>query len=183
MKLQLKNCRLAFPQLFVATKVDENSKPAFSAAFLLKPDDPQIKAINAAIDAVAKEKWKDKATVQLATLRAQDRVALHDGNLKSQYDGYPGMMFVNSRSAMKPLVIDADKTPLVESSGRPYAGCYVNAHIDIYAQDNPKYGKRVNAALRGIQFVRDGDAFAGSPPASDDEFEDMSEGADAASLV
>jgi hypothetical protein len=41
----------------------------------------------------------------------------------------------------------------------------------------------VNASLRGVQFLRDGDAFAGGGAASDDEFDDVSEGATADDLT
>ena len=56
MKIKLSNVRLSFPQLFEAKTVNGEGKPAFSASFLINPNDPQIKEINAAIDAVAKDK-------------------------------------------------------------------------------------------------------------------------------
>jgi hypothetical protein len=36
----------------------------------------------------------------------------------------------------------------------------------------------MNCALKGVQFVKDGDAFAGSAPASEADFDDLSEGVD-----
>ena len=69
-----------------------------------------------------------------------------------------------------------------EPSGRPYAGCYVNAVLEFWAQDN-KFGKRVNATLMGVQFFRDGDAFSGGGAASDDDFDDVTSGADAGGFV
>jgi len=182
MKIKLTNVRLAFPVLFEAKTVNGEGKPAFSASFLIDPADPQIRAINQAIEQVAKEKWGAKADVILKQMRAQDKTALHDGDLKANYDGFPGNLYVSARSATRPLVIDKDKSPLVEADGKPYAGCYVNASIELWAQDN-NYGKRVNASLRGVQFFRDGDAFAGGGAASEDEFDDISEGAAAADLV
>lgn len=182
MKLKLSNVRLAFPALFEAKTVNGEGKPAFSAVFLIEADSPQIKAINQAIEAVAKDKWGAKADAYLKQMRAADKLCLHDGDLKSAYDGFAGMLFISARSATRPLVLDADKTPLTEKDGKPYAGCYVNASIELWPQDN-NYGKRVNASLRGVQFARDGDAFAGSAPASEDEFDDVSEGADAEALT
>ncbi|EOA7521129.1 ssDNA-binding protein, partial [Escherichia coli] len=44
-------------------------------------------------------------------------------------------------------------------------------------------GKRINASLGGVQFLRDGDAFAGGGVASADDFDDISEGADAEALI
>lgn len=177
MKLKLSNVRLAFPTLFEAKTVNGEGKPAFSASFLLDPADPQVATINQAIDACAKDKWGAKADAILKAMRGADKVFLHDGDLKDNYEGFAGTLYVSSRSTTRPLVIDADKTPLTEKDGKPYAGCYVNASIELWAQDN-NYGKRVNASLRGVQFLRDGDAFAGGAPASDDEFDDLTVGAD-----
>lgn len=182
MKLKLENVRLAFPALFEAKTVNGEGKPAFSAALLIDPADPQVKAINAAIESVAKDKWGAKAEAVLKTMRATDKVALHDGDLKSTYDGFAGNLYVSARAYTRPLVIDKDKSPLAEQDGKPYAGCYVNASIELWAQDN-NYGKRVNASLRGIQFFRDGDAFAGGGAASEEEFDEISEGATAGDLV
>jgi hypothetical protein len=177
MKLKLSNVRLAFPALFEAKTVNGEGKPAFSASFLLDPADPQLTAINQAIDTCAKDKWGAKADAILKAMRGADKVFLHDGDLKENYDGFAGMLYVSSRSTTRPLVIDADRSPLTEKDGKPYAGCYVNASIELWAQDN-NYGKRINASLRGVQFLRDGDAFAGGAPASEDEFDDLTVGAD-----
>jgi len=170
MLVKLKNVRLAFPQLWEATTVNGEGKPAFSAAFLFAKTHPAYKEVEAGIDAVAKEKWKDKAPAVLKELRAKDRTCLHDGDLKSEYDGYAGNFSISSRNEKRPLVIDADKSVLTVADGRPYGGCYVNANVDIWPQDNA-YGKRVNATLVGVQFYKDGEAFSGAAPASVDDFE------------
>lgn len=182
MKLKLTNVRLAFPELFEAKTVNGEGKPAFSASFLLDPADPQVQTLQEAINQVAKDKWGAKADAILKQMRATDKTALHDGDMKATYEGFPGMLYVSTRTPTRPLVIDQDKAPLQEASGRPYAGCYVNAAIELWAQDN-NYGKRVNASLRGVQFVRDDDAFAGGVPATEDEFDDITQGAQAGGLV
>ncbi|NKD46264.1 DUF2815 family protein [Haematospirillum jordaniae] len=182
MKIKLENVRLAFPMLFEARTVNGEGKPAFSASFLLDPADPQVKALNQAIEQVAREKWGAKTDAVLKQMRGQDKVCLHDGDLKSNYDGFPGSLYVSARSTTRPLVIDKDRSPLTEADGKPYAGCYVNASVELWAQDN-NYGKRINAGLRGVQFFRDGDAFAGGGAASEDEFDDISSGVEAGDLV
>ncbi|NKD56055.1 MULTISPECIES: DUF2815 family protein [unclassified Haematospirillum] len=182
MKIKLENVRLTFPVLFEARTVNGEGKPAFSASFLLDPADPQVKALNQAIEQVAREKWGAKTEAVLKQMRAQDKVCLHDGDLKSNYDGFPGGLYVSARSTIRPLVIDKDRSPLTEADGKPYAGCYVNASVELWAQDN-NYGKRINAGLRGVQFFRDGDAFAGGGAASEDEFDDISSGVEAGDLV
>ena len=100
-------------------------------------------------------------------------LVLQDGDLKAQYAGYPGNLFFNARSATRPTVVDRNKAQLTEADGKPYAGAYVNALIELWAQDN-QFGKRINASLRGVQFVRDGDAFGGgAAPASEEDFPDL----------
>lgn len=82
-------------------------------------------------------------------------------------------MYVSARSKTRPSVFDQQRQELTESDGKPYSGCYVNASIELWAQDND-FGKRVNAQLRGVQFLRDGDAFGGGArPADADEFDEI----------
>lgn len=180
--MRLTNVRLAFPVLFEAKTVNGEGKPAFSASFLIDPADPQVEAINAEIDRIAKEKWGAKADTMLLAMRKGDKLALHDGDLKSNYDGFAGNLYISSRNQVRPVVLDRDaRTELSAQDGKIYAGCYVNAIIDFWAQDN-NYGKRVNATLHKVQFFKDGDAFAGGGMSNED-FEDLAQGADAESLV
>lgn len=179
-RMMIREARLAFPALFQPRTVNGEGKPRFSATLLLESDDPQIAQIRRVIQAVAKEKWKDKAGAILTSLEKVGKVALHDGDEKAQYDGFAGRMFVAASTPedKAPTVVDAARQPLTERSGKPYAGCYVNASVEFWAQDNA-FGKRVNATLRGIQFVRDGDSFgAGSRAASPDEFDELEVAAD-----
>lgn len=170
MKLKIENARLAFPVLFEARTVNGEGKPAFSASLLIDGEDPQIEAINHAIEQVAKDKWGAKAAVVLKQMRGQDKACLHDGDLKSDYDGFADHLYISARNQVRPLVIDRDRSPLIEADGKPYAGCFVNASIELWAQDN-NYGKRVNASLRGVQFLHDGEAFAGGGAANEDDFD------------
>jgi len=179
MKVVLRNVRLAFPALFEPKTVNGEGKPAFSASFIMPPGHESIAEINAAIEAVAKEKWGAKASTTLQAIRAKGNVCLRSGDEKADYDGFEGNMYLSARSTSAVLVIDRDKAVLTERDGRPYAGCYVYATVEVWAQDN-QFGKRVNAQLKGVQFFRDGDAFAGGgSPADPDDFEDLSMGADA----
>jgi hypothetical protein len=173
MKVKLNNVRLSFAQLFEAKTVNGEGKPAFSASFLINPNDPQVAAINAAIEAVAKDKWGTKADATLKVMRTADKTCLHSGDLKANYDGFEGMLYISSRNALRPLVIDVDKSPLVAEDGKPYSGCFVNASIELWAQDN-NYGKRVNATLMGVQFFKDGESFSGGGVADADDFDDLS---------
>lgn len=179
-RILLKDARLAFPALFEPKTVNGEGKPRYSATLLIPTDHPQMADLNKIIQAVAKDKWKDKAAGILTSLQKTDKVALHDGDTKAQYDGFSGMMYVAAASQENaaPTVVDQARNPLSAKSGKPYAGCFVNASLEFWAQDNA-YGKRINCTLRGIQFFKDGDAFSAGRPADADEFEDVAEGAGA----
>lgn len=184
MKIKLTNVRMSFPHLFQPQE-QEGGKKTFNASFILQAGDPQIKAIEKAIEEVAKGKWGAKADGVLKQLKASDKVALHDGDTKTQWDGYEGNMFISSSRPSdngRPLIINRDRSPLVEEDGKPYSGCYVNASLEIWAQDN-KFGKRVNASLLGVQFVKDGDRFAGGSSADESDFDEITDGADAEDLI
>lgn len=179
-KVTLQNVRIAFPELFTAkVQGDGEGKPKFSAAFLFPPDHPCIPKIEAAMAEVAKEKWAAKADQVVKSLKAADKMALHDGDNKADYAGYEGNMFINASNAARPTVIGRDKSPLAEKDGVIYSGCYVNAIVEIWAQDHAKFGKRINASLSGVQFYKDGDAFSGGRAAGADEFEDLGDAAGA----
>lgn len=182
MKIKLANVRLSFPHLFTAQANQDGGQAKFNAAFLIPKDAPVIKEIEKAMAEVAKEKWGAKADAVLKQLRASDKLALHDGDAKSQYAGYEGCMFVNASNASRPLVLDRDKSVLTEEDGKPYSGCYVNATIEIWAQDN-SYGKRINAGLGGVQFAKDGDRFGGGTSADESDFDELEDGAEADDLV
>lgn len=187
-RLMLKNVRLAFPSLFEPSAIVGNDgkpgKPRYGATLLIPQDHPQVAEIRAKMIAVAKEKWVAKAADVFKGLEKADKLALHDGDTKSNYDGFAGNLFLaaNSQESARPTVIDQNKAPLQPKDGKPYAGCFVNVSVDFWAQDN-NFGKRINAQLRGVQFLRDGDAFAAGRPADSDEFEEVTEGADAAEFA
>lgn len=174
-KITLKNVRLSFPRLFEARAFQEGQKPRYEATFLLDPSDKeharQIKEIKQAALKVAREKWgKDIPKNLKKNFGLADEEGL-------EYDGYEGMFFF--RSALpadrgRPPVVDRRKSPITAEDGVIYAGCYVNATVSVWAQDN-NYGKRINGTLRAVQFVKDGEAFGAPPVDADEEFDELPE--------
>lgn len=179
MKVVLRDVRLAFGHGVFEPSSIGGGEPTFGCSFLMAKDHPAVKEISAAIQQVAKEKWQDKAAAMLAQLKATDKICLHDGETKATYDGYSGNLFVSASNRSRPTVLNRDKTPLTQADGVIYSGCYVNAVVDVWPQDN-KWGKRVNATLLGVQFVRDGEAFSGGASLSDDDFDVVDAGEDEA---
>jgi Protein of unknown function (DUF2815) len=182
-RITLKDVRLAFPSVFEATTVNGEGDPKYKATLVLPPDHPQLAEVKAKMQAIAKDKWKDKGAATYTSLEKIDKLALHDGDTKSQYDGFAGNFFISAsaQETARPTVVNADRTPLTAKDGVLYAGCYVNVLLEFWPQDN-KYGKRINAQLRGVQFLRDGDSFSAGRPADGNEF-DAVEGADAAEFA
>jgi len=172
MKLKLENVRLAFPVLFQPKAVNGEGEPAFSCTFLIPKDHASVKEIADAVEVIGATKWGTKWPTVRKEIEARDRSALHDGNTKAGYGGFEGQLFVSARNRVRPLVLDRDRTALDERAGRLYSGCYVNGLIQLWCQDN-NFGKRINASLLGVQFLRDGDAFSGGGVASLDEFADL----------
>lgn len=176
-RVTLQNVRLSFPVLFEAKAFEPGAKPRFDATFLVEPGSANDKKIKAAIDEAAKDAYGAKAAAFLKSFEGNsNKYCYLDGDLK-EYDGYEGMMYLACHASARPLVIDRDKTPLTEQDGKPYAGCYVNATVDIYAQTGKYPG--IRASFNGVQFASEGDAFGGGARGSLDDFEDLSDGADA----
>ena len=164
----LKNVRIAFAHIFKPYAMNEGDAKKYSVAILVPKDHPQLPAIKAEMKKVRDEKWGDKKISNL-------KLCLQDGAEKAEYDGYDDtIMFFNSSNGTRPLVLDKDKTPLVEEDGRPYSGCYCNIDLDFWAQDN-KWGKRINSSLAGIQFARDGEPFSGGRKSDADSFDEVVE--------
>lgn len=177
-RVMLTNVRLAFPVLEEPEQFQGQGKPRYSATLLMEPNSANHKAILAAMKAAAGEKWgAAKAEAAVKGLFASGKTALVDGNLKDKYDGFEGKMALgaHSQASAPPRLLDGQKNELPRNTGVIYPGCYVNASVEIWAQDN-QFGKRLNAQLRGVQFAAQGDSFAAGTPASPDEF-DVVEGA------
>lgn len=181
MKIKLQNVRLSFPDLFEAKAFQPGDEPKFKATFLIPKGDPQIAVIEKAVLDTIRAKFgvKDAEKILNSIRGNRNKFCFQDGD-NSSYDGYEGMMALGAKNSVRPLVIDRDRTPLAASDGKPYAGCYVNASVEFFAYDSS--GKGVSASLGGVQFVKDGDAFAGGKAASEDEF-DALDGADADSMI
>lgn len=156
----LKNVRLSFPQIWTPKSFAPGQDPRFNANFLIDKETQGdlIQKLKEAVAAVADEKWKGKKPGGL-------KVCFGDGEEKD-YDGYENAVYVSASTKVRPVIVDQKKNPLAEEDGKPYAGCYVNAAISLWAQDN-QWGKRVNATLDAIQFVKDGESFGGKKVTAD----------------
>lgn len=167
-KISIPAARLSFPSLFNQAQFNGESTGKYEATFILdkKEHKDAIAKIQAQIDTLVKSELKNAKL-------ADDKICLKDGDDLGRPE-FEGKFTIKAATKKRPLVINRDKSPITEDDNIVYAGCYVNAIISLWAQNNG-YGKRINAQLDGVQFVRDGEAFgdAGISVEAFDAFGDL----------
>lgn len=104
-----------------------------------------------------------------------EKKCLRDGDLSGK-DTDEGMWKIAARESKPPKLRDEDNNTVerVDAAEKFYGGCYGSMLIRLWFQNN-KYGKRVNANLLAVQFVKDGEAF-GEGRITDDDVDDAFEG-------
>lgn len=163
MKLNLKNVRLSFPSIYKKADWD-GIEGKYEATFLIPKSDTKTKA---ALDEMIATALASANNIKVSP----DKICLQDGDTK-EYEGYADHWSFKAGNIHRPVLINRDRTPLVESDGVLYSGCFVNSIVDIWVQNN-KYGKRVNANLYGIQFAKDGESFSAGGGLTAESFEDL----------
>lgn len=171
MSILIEGVRLSFPNLFKKKAFKPTDTPKFSAMFIIDKDSVDMPALKTAIRECMLDKWGKKPNGL--------KIGLRDGTEKDELDGFDDtVMFFNANTEKRPGIYDADRSVLVEEDSRPYAGCYVNARVTPWAQDNG-FGKRINFELNGVQFSEDGEAFGGGgAPAEADDFPELEPGSE-----
>lgn len=171
----LKNVRGSFLHLFTPQEKEQDDgtmRRTFNGNFMLEKGTEDTKknlaAIKRASIAARKSKWgeDEKKWPKIPS----HKMCLRDGDNADHTDRteYEGHFFLSAASPedKPPRVLtnrkDTDDKWIEAAPGQkgaPYSGCYVNAIVRVWAQDN-KHGKRINAALQTVQFRADGEAFA-----------------------
>lgn len=191
-KLMLKNVRLSFPTLGEPEQFQGKGPFRWSAVCLVPTTDAQKAMVDKALEQVATEKWGAKAKIHLSNILPDPKGCCWIDGGRKAFDGYEGHWALSAHRKQddgRPLVMDADKSPIYQADGtlypgkegRIYAGCYVNMQVEIWAQENSN-GKGLRATLLGIQYAGKGDAFGGGARPSADEFGEVAEGSDADDL-
>lgn len=162
-KIKLNNVRLSFPSLFRKAQF-QGEETKFEATFMLHKEE------HADVIADIKKQIAEGIKENLKGAKVpSDKICLKDGD-ESGRDEYEGYYTLKAANNKRPKVIDRDRSQLAEDDNRPYSGCYVNAVVDLWYQNNG-YGKRVNANLLGVQFYKDGEPFESGSVADDDDFD------------
>lgn len=190
-RVTLLNVRLSFASLFEPNKQtaeDGTTRENWKSNFLFAKKDsdaegvykgkrmPLMKALQMANEDAKEKKWGSKE--KWPKLKPE-KVYLRDGDLED-WDGYAGNYYISSNAAIadRPSVVtnrkDKDgKWMKAEpgAEGAPYSGCYVNATIEVWGQDN-EHGKRMNSKLKAVQFRANGEPFGAAPVDPNEEFSD-----------
>lgn len=173
--IYLSNVRLSFPHLVESRAATDNpgAVKKFSADFILTPDHAGFQQFYQRYSALALGKWGEHAAAVMQLIQNDRKTRCYgNGNEKvnnktfQPYDGYKDMVFISANNANQPQMIQADGNPVDAGNTmayqalarKMYGGCYVNAAIKPWVQDN-KHGRGIRCDLVAIQFAADGEAF------------------------
>ena len=169
-EFNLKEVRISYPHLFEPFAYLGQGKGKYSAKFLLdkKIHAALVQQIAASMKALSAESFKDKK------LPPPDKLCLKDGDLGGK-DDEAGCWVFSASENTRPVVVDRNRSPLVAEDDAIKGGYYVNAKVRLWVQDN-QYGKRINANLIGVQFVKEGPVLGGgrATQSADEMFDDVS---------
>lgn len=182
----LTNVRLSFPKLWKKEKSAEEGKPKYSLNLLIDPNtssgEANIETIERELAALAKRTWQEKGPKVLKALDRK-RVPFLDGEECTNgegdlYMGYEGMMVFKAANPKEFKRLDRDKSILTEETAaelnRLYAGCYVDAVVNIYAiTDKQRGGNGIFASIEVVRHRKDGEAFGAAPVDENDYLDDL----------
>lgn len=157
--IPINNARLSFPSLHRKSAMkgkDPEKEGTYKASFLLHKtkNADTIKKIREAINTLIRDEFGGKAL-------EPGNICLKEASSK-EYDGYDSdhLVIAASDRKTKPGIVDNNLNEIHEGDAAdPYAGCYVNATIRLYAQNgksykpDPSWGKKINATLRNVQVL------------------------------
>lgn len=175
-KIFLDVVRLSFPVLITPKSFAQGQTPKYQATFLLDPSDKghakAIKEIKKQYKAVVAESFGEGTKIP-ANKRCFGLAENHPK--KKEYAGYEGMFYIATSNDTRPTLAGKKRERLDDDDVREklYAGAYVNTVVTLWTQDHPVGGQGVNANLRIVQFVKNGESFGRGAASADDELKDV----------
>lgn len=190
-QVRINSVVLCFPNIAEPQGYGEQA-PAYGAKFPIVPGSDNHKAIEAAMLEVAKEEWKDRGVKNYEDLMSKDKTAFHPYVYEDKegvpWQGFENKHFLSVRNSKTQPSVYNKYNEKVESNAEiarmAHSGAVVHASIEIWAQDDVQYGKRLNCSLRGILVTGEGENFSGGgSTASADDFADVAKAAPDASDI
>lgn len=152
--------RIAYPELAKPVAFEEGKTPEYGVT-MMWPSDTDLSDLKNRIRGLLSARWPNLSPAQKAALK----IPLHDGNLKPEWGGFEGTVYVKAKTKLPPSMFGRRIDP---ATGKLetllpqvfYAGCYVKAYVSLYAFDHRTGGKGIRVTLSALQFWDDGEPLA-----------------------
>lgn len=149
-EISIENVQIAFPSVFAHEVFQGQPTGRYGVTILLpkaREDVYDNLVNNVHVSAL------EAANVKRSQIKG---MYLSDGD-ETAYSAFAGHWIIKATSRTRPLLVDRNAVRVTSPDGHAMfeAGCIVNARIRPWVQNN-QYGKRINCALLGLQFVEAG---------------------------
>lgn len=183
-KLTLTNVRLSFAKVYKPEGFkgsDENKKYQGTFLINMKTQKDIIKQVKQQLEKCAENKWPGKVPKSVNFNKNKCCVRIGE-DMDNPQEGYEGHVVIKASNKAKPRLLSCTRNAkgkfdeILEKDGLIYGGAFVNARVNLWAQDND-WGKRINCELQAIQFVAHGESFEGGgiDPNVADDFDEVDE--------
>lgn len=157
--------RISFPFLFEKAKSLEAGKEGKYEVTLLIPKTEDITTLRKALESVAKQAFGAK----FVSLEKLKHPPIKDGDEKDPSDPAYGHWIIRAKSAKKPLVVDAVRSPITDKEAI-YGGCYGRIHVTPASYSAP-IGWGITLYVNAVQKIKDGERFGGTSVSAEEAFE------------
>jgi hypothetical protein len=173
--IYLSKVRLSFPHLVEPHAAGGNptAPKKYSADFIMDAEHPGYKEFMATYLRLAQGKWGEHANQVMQLIQSDRKLRCYgkgdekiDKKSFQPYSGYAGKMFISANKIEPPQMIEQNGNPIdpantmarQATARKLYGGCYVNAAIKPWVQENA-HGRGIRCDLIAVQFAEDGEAF------------------------
>jgi hypothetical protein len=160
--------RVSFPYVFEKAASLEAGKEGKYEVTLYIPKSEDISKLRANLEKVAREAFGAK----FQSLEKLKHPPIKDGDDKDPSDPAYGHWIIRAKSAKRPLVVDASRSP-IESKEAIYGGCFGRINVTPASYAIPT-GWGVTLYLNAVQKVKDGERFGGGGVSAEEVFEALS---------
>ena len=160
--ITIEGVRISYPNLFTPKQINNNGDPKFSAAFIIKADNPKLRELVEKAKAMVALKFPNGTPHNFKQLPICKGEVYQDGKHANNPD-YMGHYVLNTSKGAaqgRPAVVDQNMQEVIDPS-KIYAGQVVNVAVSVYTYNN--ISKGVTTGLEAVQIVRDGDRLDNKP--------------------
>jgi len=176
----ISNARLSFPHIAEpqtqTDKVTGTTRTTYNCDLILEPNSKGYQEFMAQFANLAQIKWKENAQGAMQQIHANRKQRCYgageekvDSKTFQVRSGYANKVYISASNSQMPQIIGADgkatdNTMAAQALARKmYGGCFVNAAIKPWLQQNATAGIGVRCELVAVQFCADGEPFGEAP--------------------